>query len=210
MKKYPTPSNFSKAEAPKMNAEILASLSDLSLKRDKRIYNRQNITGKLMTCLGKSLTSLLKGNINSKVLIEEINDAAKLAAEIHHQDSASRKFFALSGANKVVQDAMKNSKTDEFLFGADSTEKIKTAQSIKRTSSQIKINDKKETTKPNFNSKKQVNWIGPLQYQHQQRTRNGPQQQATTPAFKKQLRYDQTQQKGRKHAPQQSRSRHRF
>lgn len=34
--------------------------------------------------------------INSKKLIEEINDAAKIAAELYHTDTGSRKFFALA------------------------------------------------------------------------------------------------------------------
>ncbi|KAJ8710238.1 hypothetical protein PYW07_009604 [Mythimna separata] len=92
IEKYPIPSNFPNAVAPVMNAELLATLSEPSVKRDRRIVYRQNLVGNLMTCLGRSLTNILKGDINSKKLIEEINDAAKIASEIHHQDSSSRKF----------------------------------------------------------------------------------------------------------------------
>lgn len=177
LKKYPTPANFSAATAPILNAEILATLSELSIKRDKRIVVRQNLIGVLMTCLGKSLTSILKGNINSKTLIEEINDAAKLAAEIHHQDSSSRKFFSLAGANKIVQEAVRQAQTDKYLFGEDCAEKIKAAQAIQKNSSTIKSTDKDKTPKlpPPVKNFKQLNWKGPPQYQQPQRARGGQQ-----------------------------------
>lgn len=143
IKKYPTPINFPKAVAPLMNAEISASLSDPTLKRDKRICYRQNLTGKLMTCLGKSLSKVLMGNINSKVLVEEISDAAKLAAEIYYQDSSSRRFFALAGVNKVVQDAVRTATPDDTLFGTGCAEKIRAAQAIQKAGSLIKTTEKK-------------------------------------------------------------------
>lgn len=209
IEKYPTPSNFPNAVAPLMNAELLATLSEPSVKRDKRIIYRQNLTGKLMTCLGRSLTNILKGDINSKKLIEEINDAAKIASEIHHQDSSSRKFFALSGANKTIQEAVKNTKIDTFLFGSDCADKIKAAQSIQRTSTQI-VETRK--TKPAASTtKRQLNWRGPLQ-NHQpqyQQARSGQFQQNS---YKKQPRFDRPRQtrpdQARPRPPIRSKPRH--
>lgn len=204
-KKYPMPINFPRAVAPSMNAEISASLSDPTLKRDKRISYRQNLTGKLMTCLGKSLSKVLMGNINSKVLVEEINDAAKLAAEIYYQDSSSRRFFALAGVNKVVQDAVRTAIPDDTLFGTDCAEKIRAAQAIQRAGSMIKTTEKKAFK--SGTQKKQVNWRGPPQYQQQQRARGGHQpQQHQHP---RQLRLDQARWKIQKPAPSSSKSRYR-
>lgn len=174
--KYPTPSNFPGAVAPVMNPEILASVSELTVKRDKRIIIRQNMTGKLMTCLGRSLTGLLKGDFSSKLLIEQINDAAKLAAEIHFQDSSSRRFFALSGSNQTVKEAVKDSKPDKFLFGLDCAEKIRAAQAIKKSSFQIKNSETtsaKAPLKAPPVAKKQGNWRRPPQQQFHQRGRGG-------------------------------------
>ncbi|XP_063389061.1 uncharacterized protein LOC134674838 [Cydia fagiglandana] len=179
-KKYPTPSNFDSAEAPKVNPEILASLSQITVKRDMRIVHRQNLTGKVMCALGKTLTSILKGDINSKLIIEQVNDAAKLCAEIYYQDSSSRKFFALAGADQTIKDAVRDSKPDKFLFGINCAENIKAAQAIKKTGSQIKAADSTPqhsatNTKPSKQqptSKKQGNWRGPPQQFHQ-RARGG-------------------------------------
>lgn len=211
--KYPLPPNFQNALAPEMNPEILAILSDVSVKRDKRIIYRQNLIGKLMTSLGRALTCILKGNINSKMLIEQINDAAKLAADIHHQDSSSRKFFALSGANNIVREAVKTSKMDRFLFGNDCGEKIKSAQSIQRVSTLIV--DNRNKSKPSTSSsvppnKKQVNWKGPSQNRQQQHqvARGGPHRYQRGQTIKKQY-YEQTRQ-NRKQPPARPSSSRRY
>lgn len=182
IKKYPAPANFLK-EAPQINPEIMASLSELSQKRDKRILIRQNLTLKAMTALGKTLSDVLKGNINSNSIIEEVNDAAKMLAEIYFEDSSSRKFFALAGANLTIKEAVRDSKPDEFLFGKDCAEKIKAAQAIKRTSSQIKNPEPSTSTKPAATrqqpqQKRQGNWKGPSQQfqQYNQRPRGGHRQ----------------------------------
>lgn len=177
IKKYPTPSNFMQSIAPKLNPEIKTIMSEISLKRDARIRNRQNLIGKLLGCLGKSLTKILKGQINSKELIEEINDGAKIASEIFHEDSSSRKFFALAGANKDIREGVKNSKTDEFLFGSECAENIKSAQALKKTGDIIKNNDTKTPRNQKPPNKKQGNWKGPLPQQQQYRVRSGPQHQ---------------------------------
>lgn len=181
VKKYPIPSNFTSAGAPILNPEILASLSEITVKRDKRITHRQNLTGKVMCALGKTLTSVLKGDINSKLLIEQVNDAAKLCAEIYYLDSSSRKFFALAGANQTIKEAVRDSKPDTYLFGKDCAENIKAAQAIKRTGAQIKITEpssnKKQTPKQQPQRKRQGNWQRPPpQYQFHQRARGGHRQ----------------------------------
>ncbi|XP_048002748.1 uncharacterized protein LOC125239256 [Leguminivora glycinivorella] len=180
VKKYPPPANFSAAIAPIINPEIASTLSDPSVKRDKRIMIRQGLTGTLLSCLGKCLTDVLLGNINSKKLIEEINDAAKLAGEIHHHDSNSRKFFCLAGANKTIQDAIRHQKTDKFLFGTDCADKIRAAQTIQKTSNTIKNHPEKEKKqqKQAANNKqfKQLNWKSPPQYSQQNHRMRGGQQ----------------------------------
>lgn len=187
IKKYPTPENFSSAVPPEMNPEILASVSEVSIKRDKRFIARQHTTGKIMTCLGKALTCLLKGNINSKDLIEQVNDAAKLAGEMFYQDSSTRKFFALSTVDKTVKEAVREEKPDKFLFGKDCAEKIKAAQSIKKTGSQIggtNISNKQHIRpkKPyQGKNKQQGNWQGPPRNPHVPRGRGGHRQQLRRP-----------------------------
>ncbi|XP_073952038.1 uncharacterized protein isoform X2 [Choristoneura fumiferana] len=170
VKKYPTPKNFPAAVAPILNKEIGATLSELSLNRDRRIINRQNMIAKILSCLGMALTDILKGNINSKKLIEQISDAAKIAAEIHCNDSKSRKFFALSSATKIVQDACKETKTGKLLFGDGLSDQLKTVQSVRRTAAQIQGTANKAPS----TASKPLNWRGPSHYQTtNQRGRGG-------------------------------------
>jgi hypothetical protein len=159
LEKYKIPSNFEAAIPPILNKEISATLSELSINRDKRIIARQKMTGKLIICLGKTLSEILKGNINNKNIIQEISDAAKIASDIYNNDNKSRMFFALSNATKPVQEACKEVKTDKFLFGEGLSEQIKSIQAVKRTAAQIKENEKLPSTTKN------LNWRGPPQYQ---------------------------------------------
>lgn len=164
IKKYPTPSNFKLVVAPEINPELLAALSEPSLKRDKRIMARQNMLGKALICIGQVLTNVMTGDINSKVIIEKLSDAAKITAETFFEDSKSRKFFALAGTTATVKEALKSAKTDVTLFGTDCADKIRVAQAMQKTAVQIK-----ETEKFNKNQTK-GNWKSPLPQQH----RSGP------------------------------------
>ncbi|CAG5009289.1 unnamed protein product [Parnassius apollo] len=127
--KFLTPSNFKAVIAPQMNPEIKASLSEILIKRDKR------------------------------EIVEQLSDTAKIAADIFYEDSAARKYFALSGATLVLREATKNAKTvsQKFLFGKDCPENTRTAQTIQKTGAQIKAVEKKKT------APKKGNWKSPLQ-----------------------------------------------
>ncbi|KAJ8706183.1 hypothetical protein PYW07_010960 [Mythimna separata] len=141
IKKYPDPENFN-TTAPSLNPEIKAIMSEASIRRDNRLVIRQKFTGKVLTAIGKAMTSVMKGNFNSKQLIEYLSDAAKITTDIYHQDLLSRKYFALAGTSSLVKDAIKNEKSDEMLFGSACSEKIKLAQTIQRTGAQIKEKQK--------------------------------------------------------------------
>ncbi|KAL0820016.1 hypothetical protein ABMA28_005975 [Loxostege sticticalis] len=151
LNKYPVPENF-QASAPVLNPEIKAVMSEVAIKRDNRLIWRQNLTGKMLTALGKTLTNVMKGNINSKDIVEHLSNAAKIGAELYQQDTMSRKYFALSGTNTIVRDAIKNEKPDDMLFGQNCTEKIKSAQTIQKTGAQIK--EKKNFKSPLPNQQK--------------------------------------------------------
>lgn len=181
-KKYPDPENFS-TTAPSLNPEIKAIMSEVSIKRDNRLIVRQKLTGKVLTAMGKAMTSVMKGNFNSKQLIEYLSDSAKITADIYNQDLTSRKYFALAGTSSLVKDAIKNEKSDETLFGSACSEKIKLAQTIQRTGSQIKH---------------QKNFKSPLPFQ--QKPRSG-QYQYRQPVKTQQRPYKKRQIPQRKRSP---------
>lgn len=76
------PQNFQRVKAPIMNAEMQVLLLDIAFEREKRIIKRQNLTGTLLTCLAQSLSSILKGDINTKRFVEQLSDAGKIAGDI--------------------------------------------------------------------------------------------------------------------------------
>ncbi|XP_045495257.1 uncharacterized protein LOC123694007 isoform X1 [Colias croceus] len=80
--KYPSPTNFMAAVPPVLTEAIAAAMNEASKRQDKRIVFCQALIGKTMLALGKALTCVLTGNINTKEIVVQLNDSAKFAAEV--------------------------------------------------------------------------------------------------------------------------------
>lgn len=165
--KYLTPVNFPRAIAPKLNAELTATLSENMIKRDKKFEYRQNLIGKVLSCLGSLLSDVMKGNLNSLKLIEGINDSAKILCNMHHYDTAVRKHLALSSLPIRIKQAIISAPSETHLLGENFAERLKAAKATLQQSKQI--------YKPPL--KTNLNWKGPPQKTPQKnyRTRGGPQ-----------------------------------
>lgn len=92
--KYPPIENCKLVAAPKVNPEIMMSLSDQHKSRDNRLADIQKWIGAGMTAIGKAISALLKeeggGDRN---LLEWLGDAGRLLAMAHHRESESRRVF---------------------------------------------------------------------------------------------------------------------
>lgn len=82
---------------------MAAANAELAIKRDTRIMYEQYNMSKVLTCLGYSLSDILKGNINTVSLIESNSYGDKITACILHQETQSRKLIALAEPNKDEQ-----------------------------------------------------------------------------------------------------------
>lgn len=180
--KYRTPGNFPMAIAPKLNPELVAALSENTLKRDKKFEYRQNLVGKVLSCMGSMLTEIMKGNLNSVKLIEGINDSAKILCNMNHYDNFVRRHFALSPLHNSVKKAVTNVTVDTYLFGENLGERLKSAKALERNGSLLQSNPvttKKQPPKPNNAFKPNLNWKGPSQnsqkwHQKENKSRGGP------------------------------------
>lgn len=179
LKKYQTPGNFPMATAPKLNSEIVGAISENVLKRDKKFEYRQNLTGKVLSCLGAMLTEVMKGNINSIKLIESINDAGKILCNINHYDALTRRHFILTSLQNSVKQAVIDVPIGSHLFGENLGERLKTAKAVERSSSQLKINFPKKPPVKFTPHPKNLNWKSPPQRSTHQdnRPRGGPKNQ---------------------------------
>ncbi|KAI8420763.1 hypothetical protein MSG28_007977 [Choristoneura fumiferana] len=174
--KYLTPSNFPKAIAPKLNSELVAALSETMIKRDKKFEYRQNLIGKILSCLGSLLTDIMKGNLNSLKLIEGINDSAKILCNMYYYDNIVRKHLALSSLPGSVKQAIASAPTDTYLLGENLSERLKAAKAIERNGTLLQ-QSKQPAKKPP--PKTNLNWKGPSQKfpQKSNRARGGPRNQ---------------------------------
>lgn len=141
LKKYGRSGNCP-LDAPMLNPEIMASLSEVTTKRDKHFVQSQKMIGSAMVALGTAITMLLVNNdegIDRLQLIENLCDAGKLLAATHYKESLARRAFISPGISKPLRTTLDNSKPEVFLYGSDLQAKIKEAKSIVRVGDDLKV-----------------------------------------------------------------------
>ncbi|CAH1112494.1 unnamed protein product [Psylliodes chrysocephalus] len=92
LKKYPHPQNFVSLCSPKVNPEINEAIDAATKKRDEKLQSNQKIMVAAISALGKALTFLIDENKENTPLslIEPINDASKLVAELFKDQTLVR------------------------------------------------------------------------------------------------------------------------
>lgn len=93
LKKYPR-SGPCLLEAPKLYPEIKSALNDSALKRDKYFCTTQKLAGSSLLALAPLIILLLESKkIDSKKILSNIWDAAKIQAKLHHSQSVARQTY---------------------------------------------------------------------------------------------------------------------
>ncbi|KAJ8926660.1 hypothetical protein NQ314_020963 [Rhamnusium bicolor] len=131
IKKYPYPQNLTMVQPPKLNPEIKAAVTETSINRDRRLE-------KVQAQMGTSLSAL-------------VNDAARLLADIYHEQSLSRQYVVSVNLDKNVRDLLHDASVDGWLFGDNLSERFKAAKAIEKTGQELKVQHKPSTSK--FKSK---------------------------------------------------------
>lgn len=146
LKKHPVPANCKGLKAPILNTKIKSakSMTAICLRKDGAKETAQKQLGALLTALGKAMTGLLENKTSEELKDEtltlnftHLSDAAKLGTDLHYYMSLSRRSAVAYHVNPVVLKAVENTKIDEFLFGKDLQERVKTAQSVDKASSSM-------------------------------------------------------------------------
>lgn len=139
LQKYPVPENCPFIAIPKLNAEINASVQENTIKRDKRIMEKQERIAGCLAAVGKAISIALKIENPQKIgLLELLSDGGRLLASIHREESLARKNLILANLNSSLKTTLTNTSVDEWLFGVDLEDKIKTAKSLEKTSKELK------------------------------------------------------------------------
>ncbi|CAD6229279.1 GSCOCG00012104001-RA-CDS, partial [Cotesia congregata] len=133
-------------EAPILNSEIASTLNESALKRDKYFCNTQKLAGSSLSALAPVINLLLeKDKIDSKEILGNIWDAARIQAELHHSQSIARRAYILPGPRKQVASSLEERQIDTQLFGDKLGEKIKEIKSMDKLTHDLKVQPQKKS-----------------------------------------------------------------
>lgn len=197
--RYAPPENCKNIIPPNLNLHVKGALSESNEKRDARLANLQKQVGAGVAAIGKVLSSLYqKGEEGDRENIQALSDAGRLLADVHYQETLSRRDLVLLNINKDLKDTLSNSPPDEWLFGANLEEVIKAKKTIDLSSQQLKT--KKVVKKP-FQSvvSKHLNYNRPFRsnrgaYRSGQQPRQAPRAKIQSRKKQDQWRYRDSRQ----------------
>lgn len=181
-KEYPIPENCPLLQAPKLNPEIAAAVSDSSRHRDKKVESVQQQLGRGITALNKGLELLLDESKDRLLCIKFLSDSCRLLCDLHHSQTETRKNFVIPGLDKSFLNIMQDVNRDEMLFGNKLSDKIKATKVIEKHGLQIKkstVIPKKPSASTSYQpstsrSRPQGNWGGPPRFSSNRGGRGGP------------------------------------
>ncbi|XP_031777100.1 uncharacterized protein LOC116415826 [Nasonia vitripennis] len=131
-------------DGPKLNPQIMASRKEYALTRDNHMSEVQKMAGTALSIIGSVITSFYKDSesdleFNLETLLTLLYDSGKILSAIVHKQNITRKAFIEPGLSKETKAVLKDSKTDEFLYGKDLPEKIKEAKALNKVGDELKL-----------------------------------------------------------------------
>jgi len=89
MEKYARLTEF---DAPRLNPEISAILSESAAKRDSFMVENQKLAGSALTAIDSALTMVMteEDDIDKLLFVDRLNEAAKLIMAIHYNESLEK------------------------------------------------------------------------------------------------------------------------
>lgn len=145
IKKYTSPGNCIEIEAPKLNQEVRVALTENNRKRDDRILAKQAKIAAALAALAKA--TILTVRSKDRQLLSYISDAARLIADIQRDETSIRRNLAIANVNVAAKETLTATAPDEFLFGKDLSEKLKTAKSLEGSLKLLKQDSKTPAAK---------------------------------------------------------------
>ncbi|XP_073945722.1 uncharacterized protein [Choristoneura fumiferana] len=132
------PENCQLIDAPILNAEARAALSDTLIKKDKSLEQKQKQRAAALSCLGDAITKLLSAGNKDATYIKPLIIAGRLLCDLQHNDSMIRRSFICSTLKKEIKDHLYKTEIDKYLFGDKLADTIKTAKVINKSGADMK------------------------------------------------------------------------
>ncbi|ODM98647.1 hypothetical protein Ocin01_08020 [Orchesella cincta] len=170
---YEIPSNCTFLLPPKLNPE-LNSKNEAIQKKEIVFRKMQEQLGHALAAFGKSITLISKSQWEGKKdAFESLVNGAKMLTDIHHSLSASRQHTILFSVQQNIKKVLEECEMDEFLFGSDLGNRLKTAKELEKVSNEVRISQpkpqpkRKSQPKPQSAGRKEVplNSKGPVRQQ---------------------------------------------
>ncbi|CAK1601472.1 unnamed protein product [Parnassius mnemosyne] len=180
LKEYLIPENCSLLQAPKLNPEISAAVSEGTKTRDKRVEAVQQQLGQGISALNKGLELLLDDGKDRLQAVKFLSDSCRILCDLHFVETEARKKFVTPGLDKSFINIMQEVDRDDLLFGNKLTEKIKATKVIEKHGLQIKkpvqnLKASYPSQQPSTSrSRSQGNWGGPSRFSSNRGGRGGP------------------------------------
>ncbi|XP_063617232.1 uncharacterized protein LOC134790395 [Cydia splendana] len=158
--RYLTPDNCKLIDPPEINAEVKAAVSDVVIKRDKAIENKQKQLTSAISCLSEAITLLMSNKEKNTPLLKLLIDSSRILCDCQHADTITRRNFLLNAMKKEMKDQLQNTKIDKFLFSENLADALKSAKAITKSGADLKIPaPKPQAKKPNIpHTNKNLNW----------------------------------------------------
>ncbi|KAJ0169655.1 hypothetical protein K1T71_014840 [Dendrolimus kikuchii] len=139
LKKYKIPENCLNLEAPVINVEVNAVLTESSKQKDKLLESNQHQLGVATSIVGQIMTNLIKNEDIDKVkTVAKLTDASKLLNDLHYHNTKTRRILISPLLDKNFLTLIEKQNRDKYLFGTSLAEIIKNSQELKKNTQHIK------------------------------------------------------------------------
>lgn len=181
LKENLVPKNCRLLQAPKLNAEISAAVSDMVRNRDKKLSTQQQQLGAGITAVNKAMTTLLTSDDKTKTL-KCLSDGSRILSDLHYDLTSYRAKLITPCLDKTFLRVLQDTERDETLFGNTLAEKIKASKTIERQGHQIKRTNPAVKPPTTFRFPYSGNSMGPPRYPFPSNRggRGGPRRPAPT------------------------------
>lgn len=180
LEEYLIPENCTLLQAPKLNREVAAAISEASRQRDKRKETEQQQLGAGISAINKALTLMLTSD-NKIEAIKLISDGCRILTDLHYQETQARVTVINYALAKPFLNIVQDCERDDTLYGNKLSEKIKASKTIEKQGLSIKKFTKPakapttteqataSSSRPQYqyrpSSTYQGNWSGPSRFQ---------------------------------------------
>lgn len=158
------PGNCRLIDAPSLNPEIKAAITEAVLKRDKAMQFKQKQICCAISSLSEAITHLLAKEVKDQTALKLLMDTGRILCDAQHNESVTRRNFILATLKKELKDQLQLTKIEDLLFGKDLSDTLKTAKAINKSGAELKTSTSSKSTvnKPKpATSTRILNWKAP-------------------------------------------------